>query len=185
MHSFEVPALKYVGGNFFIKGSTAFDCAPLQQLYVNGVVKGSFTCIGAATSSTSPTTTASTTTSNAGPSTAPATPDPATTSSVVHSSSSSGGLSAGAKGGIAAGVIVAFLLLAGLVIFLIWRRRKRATPEPAELAASESTFVASSHDATSSSHEAMSQPVSELPARSWLPKRPITTTPSTPSELQG
>lgn len=40
------PSLAYVGCNLFLRSSNSIDCAPFRQLYVNGSIKGSFSCTG-------------------------------------------------------------------------------------------------------------------------------------------
>jgi hypothetical protein len=90
------------------------DCGPLQQLYLNGGITGSFVCLGAPTSSSTASSGASAT--------------PARTSTT---SSSGGGLSAGTKGGISAAAIVAGLTVNGVVLVIRRKQYQRAIRETA------------------------------------------------------
>jgi len=165
----EFPALNYVGGNLFLESSNYIDCAPFRQLYVNGGIKGSFTCTGAATPTTGP---AATTTSAA---------------LAPISAGSSGGLSGGAKGGIIAGAIVAGLLLVGFSAFIILRRHSRSTANAAESSRvlQDQYPERSGFGPTAFSNEAQSLRSAELPADHQIRRSEMAAIPNQVSELRG
>jgi len=167
--SVEFPALNYVGGNLFLESSNYIDCAPFRQLYVNGGIKGSFTCTGAVTPTTSP---AATMTSAA------LTP---------ISAGSSRGLSAGAKGGIIAGTIVAGLLLVGFSAFIILRRHSRGTTNAAESSRVLQAQYPERSDfgPTAFSNEAESPRSTELTADYRIRRSEMAAMPNQVSELHG
>jgi hypothetical protein len=157
----EFPALNYVGGNLFLESSNYIDCAPFRQLYVNGGIKGSLTCTGAATPTKGPAATMT------------------TVALTPNSAGSSRGLSVGAKGGIIAGAIVAGLLLVGSLAFMILRRHRRGTTNavgsPRTLQdhyrSPRLTELPAGHQVRRSEMAAMPNQVSEL--RGDLPSHPV------------
>jgi hypothetical protein len=167
--SAEFPALNYVGGNLFLESSNYIDCAPFRQLYVNGGIKGSLTCTGAATPTTGPTATMTT----------------AALTSI--SAGSSGGLSAGAKGGIIAGAIVAGLLLVGSSAFIILRRHGRGATNAAESSRvlQDQYPERSGFGPTAFSNEAQSPWSAELPADHQVRRSEMAAMPNQVSELRG
>ena len=168
-NSAEFPALNYVGGNLFLESSNYIDCAPFRQLYVNGGIKGSLTCTGAATPTTGPAATMTT----------------AALTSI--SAGSSGGLSAGAKGGIIAGAIVAGLLLVGSSAFIILRRHGRGATNAAESSRvlRDQYPERSGFGPTAFSNEAQSPRSAELPADHQVRRSEMAAMPNQVSELRG